>query len=163
MIAALALFNFGGSRFGIWGAPAIMGIILLIPSLVCQFVMVPRVERIFDRMRRGDCLALWAYSNEEWRQWKDFSPRKAKDDSRVACITRDAVYFEGILDCWSYSSNYWLEAVTIEDDPMPHLSIGYAWDTGQPGVRSATVLVPVPAGQKDQAHDVAAELQSSSV
>ncbi len=162
-LLALGLWLFVGPRFGVWGGPVIIAALVLIPALVCQFVMVPKVERIFDRMRRGTCLARWPYAADEWARWRKLSPRKAADDTPVAFIDRDAVYFEGVLDCWSLSFNFWLDEVSIVAEPVPSLRVTHAWDAGRHGIRRRTTLIPIPDGRSEEATQVVAELERSSI
>ena len=144
---SLVVYLAGGSSPA-WRVPLALGMLIQMAALYCQFVIVPNSDRFLDVFRRDDYLARWTYSDDQWRQWEQASPRTSKDPTaRDAYITSDAVYFEGFFNCWSLTSNHMLEYVSIEASPMPVVCLVYSGALGNFGESSLrTVQIPIPGG-----------------
>lgn len=155
MISLILYFVAGGDSPA-WRLPLGIGLAVSMLTLFCQFVIVPNSGRFLDAISRGDYLARWTYTDEQWRQWEKASPRNPRDLSeRAAYISPDAIYFEGIFNCWSLTFNHWLEEVSIETAPMPSVCIVYRCIFGDSvGSTLRTVQIPIPDGCYDEAEGV---------
>ena len=155
-VISLLLYFVAGGDSPAWRLPLGLGLAISMATLFCHYVVVPNSGRFLDAMGRGEYLVCWTYTDEQWKQWEKASPRKSKDLSgRVAYITFDATYFEGIFDCWSLTFNHWLEKVSIENAPMPSVCITYRCIFGNTvGSTLRTVQIPIPDGCNEEAERV---------
>jgi hypothetical protein len=143
-------------------ACAIIGGIMLIPALMCEFIMLPRVERRLRAFRKGQYLAHWIYTPEEWQRWRELCQSRWQTRLREpvgeAFIDRDGVYFDGGYESWTLAWNYWLEEVALQQGRPDWLEITYAWSSGQKRGYS-TIRIPIPDTDRGMAEDVVQELQ----
>lgn len=158
---SLILYFAVGSDSPAWRVPLALGFLIMMAASYCHFVIVPNSGKFLDAISQGDYLAHWTYTDDEWRQWEQASPRKPRDPSaRDAYLSADAIYFEGIFNCWSLTYNHWLEEVSIEESPMPSVCVTYSCIFGNClGSSLRTVHIPIPEGRYEEAAQVVATLR----
>lgn len=97
-------------------------------------------------------IGLVAVGSHRW------SARRNRTGSHEAYISAQGLYFNRMLHSWHHI-NTWLDSVRIVSARVPCIEFIYSYPS-KSGMQSATVNVPIPAGEMEAAQKIAAYLAS---
>ena len=139
----------GESKLGYAITGTITGLLLLMPLAV--WLQMRRVTTRLDRFRKGDYIAHWNYSAEEWQAFDpDWKPGDPIDETYIGAR---AAYCGGRFVEWNVWS-FALDAVFFHEGPPPILQIAILVQDANAGMHQDFLNIPVPELKQDEAPHV---------